>query len=136
MDSEYLFVYGSLLKQANNIMSTYLSEKSELVGEAYMHGRLFMVDYYPGAIHEADAESLVKGALYKLHKRESTFRVLDRYEEFTPEDIENSVFIRKIIPVEKDGKVLHCWVYIYNQDINGCQPIASGDFLRFDMNQH
>lgn len=136
MDSDYLFVYGSLLKQANNIMSTYLSEKSDFVGEAHMHGRLFMVEYYPGAIYEPDSNQLVRGDLFKLIHKESIFKVLDNYEEFVEGDLENSVFVRKIIPVKRDDEWLSSWAYVYNQDHSNCQPILSGDFLRYDMNQH
>lgn len=136
MKSDYLFVYGSLLKQANNIMSAYLSEKSEFEGEAFMRGKLFMVDYYPGAIYAPDSDQMVRGELFRLLHQESTFKVLDNYEEFIPEDEENSVFIRKIVPVEKEREVLHCWVYVYNQDCRKCKPIPSGDFLKHDMNTH
>ncbi|MCI4670638.1 MAG: gamma-glutamylcyclotransferase [Bacteroidia bacterium] len=136
MDTDYLFVYGSLLKQANNIMSAYLSGRSELLGEGLMEGKLFMIDYYPGAIYSSDSIQKVRGDVYKLNEKDSTFQVLDNYEDFIPGDPENSAFIRKIVPIQYEDQVLHCWVYLYNQDYSTYQIIPSGDYLRFDVNQH
>ena len=42
---------------------------------------------------------------------------LDEYEEFWPESPNNSLFIRRVVPVRmKRGKQLNCWAYRLNPE--------------------
>jgi len=132
MDSDYLFVYGSLLKQANNIMSNYLEGKSEKMWEASMPGLLFMVDFYPGAVYLPDAHSLVKGDVYFLKEKKSIFEVLDEYEDYDPDNESESLFIRKVVPIWYEDEIKNCWVYLFNQAYNTYPVITSGDYLQYD----
>jgi hypothetical protein len=43
MDSDYLFVYGTLLKDFDGYMSKFLEKKSDFIGTGYFNGKLFEV---------------------------------------------------------------------------------------------
>ncbi|MEO0897347.1 MAG: gamma-glutamylcyclotransferase family protein [Bacteroidota bacterium] len=136
MESEYLFVYGSLLKQVNNMMSSYLSLKSSLIGEGMMKGRLFMIDFYPGAIYEEEGNHWVKGDIYHMKEAQKIFKVLDEYEGYIPSKPEESLYQRQIVNVLNIETSIPCWVYLYNQDVEPLEWIPSGDYLRYDMKNH
>ncbi len=132
----YLFVYGTLLKKAGNMMATFLSEKSIYMGEGEMAGMLYKVDFFPGAIHDPAAESTVKGELYELHDAQKVLEVLDTYEGFNPEDVSNSLFVRKEVDIESEGQLWNAWVYLYNMPVNSHELIPSGDFLKYDVERY
>ena len=43
MKSDYLFVYGTLLKGFNSYMSKFLDKNAAFVGEGYFNGKLFII---------------------------------------------------------------------------------------------
>jgi gamma-glutamylcyclotransferase (GGCT)/AIG2-like uncharacterized protein YtfP len=45
---EYLFVYGTLLKDINNKMSVYLNENADFYSNGYFIGKLYNIRKYPG----------------------------------------------------------------------------------------
>jgi gamma-glutamylcyclotransferase (GGCT)/AIG2-like uncharacterized protein YtfP len=130
--NQYLFVYGTLLstydnKEAHEILHHY----ADLVGPASINGKLFMVDYYPGVV-KCEEKSLVKGELYQLKDPENLFGILDKYEEYNPNDVEHSEYIRASVQatVTKSGEVFEAWTYLYNQSTEDLELLPRGDFLR------
>ncbi|RIV22251.1 gamma-glutamylcyclotransferase [Fibrisoma montanum] len=49
---DLLFVYGTLRRGAHNETATYLHQRSTYVGTGYLPGKLFEVDWYPGAVYQ------------------------------------------------------------------------------------
>lgn len=136
MAESYMFVYGTLLKGAENMMSSYLKSKSTFVSEALMPGSLYKVDFYPGAVYERDSGRMVLGELYQLHEPEKSLEVLDTYEGYDPQQPEQSLFVREQVEVFA-GETRHaCWTYLYNLPTDDLLLIESGDFLRFDVESH
>ncbi|MEM7658591.1 MAG: gamma-glutamylcyclotransferase family protein [Bacteroidota bacterium] len=133
-ESSYLFVYGTLLKGSENLMSAFVKKKSEKVGRGSIRGRLFKVDFYPGAVFDPKSPIRIKGDILKLDQVEKVLEVLDGYEGFEEGDWENSLFIRKVLPVQKDsGETLYCWVYLFHQATEPYPEIDSGDFLAYEL---
>ena len=78
---DYLFVYGTLQAKFKNEYAQLLHSKATIIGEAYFYGKLFLIDYYPGAIADLHAQSKVYGTLFKLNENHQLLKDLDEYEE-------------------------------------------------------
>jgi gamma-glutamylcyclotransferase (GGCT)/AIG2-like uncharacterized protein YtfP len=130
---EYLFVYGTLLKNSGHPMAEFISKNAKLLGKATLRGKLFLVDYYPGSIVSKNKNERVKGEVYGFESVENFFHKLDEYEEFDPQNPEKSEFIRKKVDVEllKNHENLKVWTYLYNFPTQFLTPIVSGDFELF-----
>lgn len=127
----YLFVYGTLLKDAANLMTTYLLEKGTLVGKGFFTGQMYAIDFFPGAIYDPDLSSLVYGELFLLKDGHRVLSVLDEYEQFIPSRPEESLFVRKEIPIQLQETSQMAWTYLFNQPTHRFPLIESGDFLAY-----
>ena len=81
MQTEYIFVYGTLRQNANHPMHQLLAQHSCFVAMARYQARLYQVDYYPGALPSNNAADQVVGELYQLLQPELLLPALDEYEE-------------------------------------------------------
>lgn len=125
-NAEYLFVYGTLLKNVNNQMSDYLFSNSEKIGSGFFYGKLYKVSWYPGAILSDIESDKVYGSIFKLNNANIVLKYLDDYE-----DVSKQLYKRLLVNIFlKEDKELSCWAYIYNQSTEGCKQIMSGDFLK------
>ncbi|AFK05233.1 AIG2 family protein [Emticicia oligotrophica DSM 17448] len=132
-ETEYLFVYGTLLSEyGDNDSHQWVRKYAEFLGKATIEGKMYMVDYYPGIIPCSKGERFcVKGELYKLHEPEQLFSLLDRYEEYNPMDPAHSEYVRKKVNavLKNDGKTYEAWVYYFNQSVEDLEFMPKGDFL-------
>lgn len=123
-----LFVYGTLMKKCKpNKWSVFLQENATYVGEASVKGKLYQIDFYPRLVK---GEGTVYGEVYKLHEPELSLPKLDQYEDFLPNDLKNSLYLREKTDVEliKSQKTVNCYVYFFNRDISLYREIKSGRF--------
>lgn len=132
MKSDYLFVYGTLLKGFDSYMSKFLDKNADFIGEGYINGKLFEVSWYPGAVLSKNPAEKVYGHIFKIHELKKTFKILDDYEGVGDSSAEYSnEYKRELIETFlKDGQVLLTWVYTYNNATDHLRLIASGDFLK------
>ena len=132
MKSDYLFVYGTLLKGFNSYMSKFLDKNSEFVGEGYFNGKLFKVSWYPGAVLSKIASGRVYGHIFKIHDHIKTFKILDDYEGVGEATAEYpNEYRRELIETFlNDGTILRTWVYVYNNATDHLRLIISGDYLK------
>ncbi len=132
-ESEYLFVYGTLLSEYGNIEShEWVKKFAEPMGKAMMEGKMYMVDYYPGIIPCQSGEKyFVKGELYRLKEPDKLFSLLDRYEEYNPMDPAHSEYVRKKAKVilKSDKQEYEAWVYYFNQSVEDLEFMPKGDFI-------
>ncbi|MDR6564404.1 MULTISPECIES: pyruvate carboxylase [unclassified Arcicella] len=126
---EFLFVYGTLRKDFGNELHKLITRNSEFIGMATYQGKMYNIGEYPGIVPSEDESSKVVGELYKLSNSIRLIRILDEYEEFYPENIAESVFVRKSITVSIDGKDYESYSYLYNRPTDGLAEITSGNFL-------
>ena len=66
MSSEFIFVYGTLRKHSANPMYKVLVHNCEYLSDAYMKGKLYEVQGYPGVIESANENDKVISEVYKV----------------------------------------------------------------------
>lgn len=127
MQTPYLFVYGTLKRGFDNPFAKILEENALFVGDGSFPGRLFQVSWYPAAVFESSSTKRVQGEVYQfVNQPEFVLKELDKYEDISPE---NSEYIRTTIEVTTtEGKVINCFVYLYNQPTAGLIELKSGLF--------
>ncbi|WP_372752468.1 gamma-glutamylcyclotransferase [Mariniflexile sp.] len=130
MKSDYLFVYGTLLKDFESYMSKFLERNSEFVGEGYFHGNLYKVSWYPGAVLSDNAEEKVYGHIFRILNPEKTFKVLDDYEGIGDTGEHANEYTRTLIEASLDNKEsVKTWVYLYNLPTTSLKHIVSGKYV-------
>jgi gamma-glutamylcyclotransferase (GGCT)/AIG2-like uncharacterized protein YtfP len=130
MNSDRLFVYGTLMRGFDHPMAQLLSRSADFIGEARCRGRLYLVKHYPGLVLSDDADEFVFGELYRLTQPEALLREFDMYEACGEGFAEPTEYIRRTLPVTlQDGAAAEAWTYLYNWPIAHLPRIASGRFM-------
>jgi Uncharacterized conserved protein len=131
MTFDYIFVYGTLRRDTHSEMAGLLASHAEFVDDAIYQGKLFKIDYYPGAVPSDDPNDKVQGEVYRFHQPDIALPLLDLYEEFGPEFPEPNEYVRrKQAVLLKNGGTVMAWLYIYNRSTEGLELIESADFIR------
>jgi len=134
MNPNYIFVYGTLRRDANSEMHQLLAKYAEFVDDATYQGKLYKIDYYPGAVPSDNPSDAVQGEVYRLHQADVALLLLDQYEEFGPEFPEPNEFIRKKQSVLlKNGCTVAAWVYVYNHPISSLELIKPANFIQYSL---
>ena len=129
MSTELVFVYGTLRKgqRANHYLET-----SQFLDEGRLDGyNIYDLGSYPGVKKYEGFPSRVKGEVYEVSSK--WIPILDRYEGCRPNDPEQSLYLRAQVDVwlvNRLAKVRDVWVYVYNNPVDHCQIIPSGDWLK------
>lgn len=126
---EYLFVYGTLLKQFDNKVLQPLQNHLQLKGPGVLQGKMYDLGEYPGYIETVEVAATVNGEVYQVNRARQVFAVLDKYEgtEYSREE--------KLVRLDNDNEI-RCWVYVYRQKLSpGCKRIMNGDYLAFIRNK-
>lgn len=126
MNSNYLFVYGTLRREFANPWACRLRQHAQYVGLARMQGELYRIDSYPALIESTDPSAWVLGELYQLEQPSSLLRSLDEYENC------NGVcgeYLRRCCSVWLQEQLVESWVYLYNRDLRSRPRILTGDFV-------
>ena len=114
--SNYLFAYGSLQPGCAPAEIADVAAKLRPIGAGFVHGALYDLGRYPGAVPDASAKGRISGTVLQLPEDASVLRQLDEYEGFDPQAPEHSEFVRMRLPVEMaTGGTMDCWVYRYNR---------------------
>ena len=134
MDSEFLFVYGTLRRGADTAQARRLVLAAEYIGIGAVSGALYAVGggSYPGlAVQSAgQTASEVVGDLYHTGGDADLLRWLDDYEGI-PLDGTPGEYQRIILPVHLPGRPepVRAWAYAYLPPCHLARRIASGDWL-------
>ena len=130
MNSDYLFVYGTLMRGFDHPMAKLLSRSADFVGAARCQGRLYLVKHYPGLVLSDDPTEMVFGELYRLRAPAELLREFDMYEACGEGFAEPTEYIRQMLPVTSDGQTAgEAWTYLYNWPVAHLPRIATGRFL-------
>src|SRR5215217_4572412 len=108
---DLLFVYGSLMDSQNEL-GLYLQQNSVFINDGFVMGRLYDAGEYPGLVLNTEAYK-VKGKIYQLNNIEKNLPILDEYEGYGENELQPNLFIRQLIDIETNGKLLKCWTYLY-----------------------
>lgn len=133
MQSNYLFVYGSLLSGFKNPAYEYITRYFELIGPATTNGTLYDLGNYPAAVPDESGRSII-GELYKIRNTNQlsyAIAQLDGYEGLNPEAGEIPNYKRAISIVSCNKEQVEAWVYWFNHAIAHYPVIASGDVLEY-----
>ncbi|WP_446812089.1 gamma-glutamylcyclotransferase family protein [Methylomonas sp. 2BW1-5-20] len=128
--TQYLFVYGTLRRDLHDKIRHPFLDACDYLGDGFMHGELYEIDAYPGAI--AGGMGLIKGELYVMQNPERTFSALDNYEECAAHFPQPHEYVRRELPISlPDGQTVSAWVYLYNRPADGLTRIHEGDYLNY-----
>lgn len=104
-----------------------LRANAEWVSLAVFAGRLYRIDWYPGAV---DGDSEVHGELYSFSSPD-LLEKLDAYEECSPDFPEPHEYRREKRPVWlPDGQMVKAWIWLYNHSTANATFIPDGKFKR------
>ena len=127
-----VFTYGTLrpglsdLKEARAFRAA-----AKHIGPAKFQGKLFAIDWYPGAVDSNNPNDVVKGDLFEITRNTDFFSQVDIYEQCTPDLPEPHEYRRTIRNVFCDGQYIPAWIYLYNWKISDQPRIPTGDFADF-----
>jgi len=124
---EYLFVYGTLLKQFNNEVMQGLNNSLAFVSHGELQGTLVDLGEYPAFIE--GTTGLIKGEVYRIADTNKVFEVLDEYE--------GEEYSRKQqwVRIDTEEKI-RCWVYVYQlKPKPEHKIIMNGDYIAFIRNK-
>jgi gamma-glutamylcyclotransferase (GGCT)/AIG2-like uncharacterized protein YtfP len=127
--SSYVFLYGTLLPGHAPEEIAPAVRKLRRLGEGTVHGVLYDLGKYPGAVLDKSAGARIHGTVFELPDDEALLSALDAYEDFAPGNEQASLFVRTLQPVTLvDGEILQCWIYVYNRDVSGARRIPGGRY--------
>jgi gamma-glutamylcyclotransferase (GGCT)/AIG2-like uncharacterized protein YtfP len=134
MNSDRLFVYGTLMRDFDHPMAQLLSRSADFIGQARCQGRLYLVKHYPGLVLSDAADDVVSGELYRLKQPEALLREFDMYEACGEGFAEPTEYIRRLLPVTlvdgaSEAQTAEAWTYLYNWPVADLPRIASGRFM-------
>lgn len=127
IQTDYLFVYGTLMQGFSNPFAEKLHESASFEGYGHFTGLLYNVSWYPGAVYAAESAGKVYGEVYRIKNAPELIPALDEYEDVLPDEAE-SLYIRRTIPVYTDQGPIYCQTYLYNQPVASLQLIVGGNF--------
>lgn len=125
-----LFVYGSLRKGYHN--HHYLDGKATYLGTYYIKGNLYEINgkNYPALVKDDNVYTV--GELYDVLV---DFKQMDEMENYNPNNIEKSEYIRTIEDVYDENlqKVESAYIYLYNTNLKDTlgKQIENNDFKNF-----
>ena len=119
-----LFIYGTLLP---GLRLEAEMHGARFVGPAHILGRLIDVGYYPGLLR---GDGQVTGEVYEVD--DAQLARLDGVEGMVHGDRAASQYWREEVTVLSgplQGQRVE--TYLYNRPVDGCTPIAHGDYRRY-----
>ncbi|QOY89476.1 gamma-glutamylcyclotransferase family protein [Paludibaculum fermentans] len=121
-ETEFLFVYGTLMSGVDNQWSLRLWRACGQPSEAKVPGRLYTLGGYPGMKDPLDGEAAwVHGQLAQLPDSPALLADLDAYEG------DEFVRLRRTATL-RDGRIVPVQVYMYQPEVDENQRIWSGRF--------
>ena len=129
--SDYLFVYGTLRSRLRHrVRPLVRAQDLRLVAPAYVHGELYDLGAYPGAVRSTD-QTRIYGELLEVRRGSINWRIIDAYEDYQPHNEQRSLFVRGLSTAwhSDDSTPMVCWVYWYNRSTRGRRRISCGDYL-------
>ncbi len=131
MQTNQIFVYGTLLRGVPSAMAGYLERQGRYLGEAELPGYLLDLGSYPGLVYEPDSAAQVYGQVFALDDPAGILAELDRYEGIDPQAPEAGEYRRALLPVLREGRAVECWAYVYNRPPEGLPRIPGGDYRAY-----
>lgn len=131
MESDLLFVYGTLRGDVGHPMHGELRRLAVHAGLARLPARLYDLGTYPGIVAPRFPAEQVLGEVYRLRDPFAALEILDRYEGCTSSDPEPHEFRRAVAQVRLlHGEAVSAWVYWYLGPLTQARLLSHGDYAR------
>lgn len=131
----YLFVYGTLMQDAENPMAQLLHDHAAYVGPAtFTGGRLYRISWYPGLVETGAQNEIVHGDLYRFDTNLSPETLsdimtkLDAYEMIGPDFTPPYEYSRETRAVTCGGTDIDAWLYLYQWSVEKAEYLPSNRF--------
>ncbi len=125
----YLFVYGTLRRQAAHPMHHWL-ESAGFTGTGWFQGQLYDVGSFPAAIASNHPADVVLGEVYRLIEPTPILSALDQYEGCASGDPTPHEYRRAVADIRLEtGTVVSAQIYLYQWPTDGLTRIVEGDYL-------
>ncbi len=130
-NTDLIFVYGTLRRDARCVMSNWLASQADYLGSGVIAGRLYDVGSYPALRPALHPDETVVGDLYRLRRPAHTLGRLDRYEGIGPGQSRPYQYSREWVTVALDNNhSMQAWTYLYRGETARLRRIVSGDYLQ------
>jgi gamma-glutamylcyclotransferase (GGCT)/AIG2-like uncharacterized protein YtfP len=131
MREEYLFVYGTLRRDAPPTeYHTRIRQFCAYVTTGEMQGQLYDLGDYPGAVESDNPDDTVQGKVYRLLDADAVLPTLDVYEGCDPNSPVPHEYRRKQLSIRTtSGETIIAWVYVYQYDVLPRTRILGGNYL-------
>jgi len=129
--TDYLFVYGTLMRPFDTSVNRFLRDNSRFAGVATVTGRLYDLGRYPGLVLDEAAGRPITGHVYLLPNPAKVLAVLDRYEGYDPERPESGEYRREFVEAHCAQMKRTCWGYLYKQDLRHLPEIPCGNYADY-----
>lgn len=126
-----LFVYGTLLQPLTTRVGQYLRGNSELLGDAFVPGRLHDLGRYPGLWYDAGSPKRIYGQVFRLYSPEQVLKALDHYEGIDPATPSQNEYRREEVLANLNLRPTRCWCYVLNHPPDGLPEIFCGNYLDY-----
>ena len=118
----HVIFYGTLC-EIDVRKALKINDSLQFVSICSVSGSLYNLGEYPGLV--LGTNSIITAQLY-LIKNPSCLHILDDYEEYNPNDLKNSLYIRKMIELPEFD--CFAWIYEYNKKVTQEQLIVNGNW--------
>ena len=136
MQSDYLFVYGTLCQFTRSKAHENLCHGAQFISEAFIYGRLYEIAAYPGVLQTDQYLETVHGELYRLTNTKEILEALDEYEECSANFERPHEYSRELIDVYiSAGESLTAWCYLLNEPKPHYIRIPSGRYQNSCLEQ-
>ncbi|NBC83363.1 MAG: hypothetical protein GVY19_08260 [Bacteroidetes bacterium] len=137
MQCDYLFIYGTLLRELRGRLFKYFEKEMRYISIGYYQGQMYHLGHYPGVVPSADFSDLVKGEVYEITNQQYLEDVLDDYEGAGKNFKGCEEYLRRIEKVKLEtGKTMLCWIYIFNRPVHPYKRVTGGDYIKFVRDNH
>ncbi|MFP4632618.1 MAG: gamma-glutamylcyclotransferase family protein [Halobacteriota archaeon] len=124
--TDYLFVYGTLMRGFGMQDGLGMRDRAEDAGTGKVLGELYDVDGTPALV--AEGTDRVHGEVYRVVD-DSLVEDVDRYEGYYPDSPSDSLYLR--VHREVVDRDLQAWMYVYNADVDDGVRVESGSWREY-----
>ncbi len=131
IETNLLFVYGTLRRDFNHPMARLLALRAHYWGTGRLNGRLYHLGSYPGATFSRHSDEWVQGDIYEPKSLRGLLALLDRYEGLPSGRKRKGEYLRVKAPIQlNDGTAVLAWLYLCRLPVNRSKRLLTGDFVR------
>jgi len=136
--TSHLFVYGTLMSQAESEVHDILTRHASLIGPGSYNGKMYLIERpdgsleYPGVVPSSDPEDVVYGEIYRLDGPKEILPRLDEYEECAPTSPKPHEYRREVVDVRgPSGEAKRSFIYLYNRPTDDLPVLKDGSFIKY-----